>query len=256
MSSFRGQSTAFWTLVAANALLVLATFLWFPLDQLRGGQALPVPETEMPAWQMGLAAAGAALVMYGVLGLVGLSFARELGLPGVCRAGAGRWHLYVLPMLMGLGVGVLMAAVDRLFAEAGLGQPFPHPPFPLSLVASATAGIGEEILFRLFFLGLWAWLLDLVLWRWMGVGTAFGVANSLAALAFAAAHLPAAMVLFGAASPVELPAPVLAELLLLNGLVGLVAGDRFLKDGLVAAVGIHFWADVIWHVVWPAVGVF
>jgi len=31
----------------------------------------------------------------------------------------------------------------------------PHPPFPTSLVASAIAGIGEEIIFRLFFISFW-----------------------------------------------------------------------------------------------------
>ena len=29
------------------------------------------------------------------------------------------------------------------------------------------------------------------------------------------------------------------------------AGERYMKDGLVAAAGVHFWADIIWHVVWP-----
>lgn len=37
----------------------------------------------------------------------------------------------------------------------------------------------------------------------------------------------------------------------LFAVVGLVAGQRYIKDGLVAAVGVHFWADVVWHVVWP-----
>jgi hypothetical protein len=46
---------------------------------------------------------------------------------------------------------------------------------------------------------------------------------------------------------------VLADLVVLNGLVALVAGERYMRDGLVAAMGVHFWADIVWHVIWPLV---
>ena len=36
----------------------------------------------------------------------------------------------------------------------------------------------------------------------------------------------------------------------LNGILGLIAGQRYMKDGLVAAAGIHFWTDVVFHVIW------
>jgi hypothetical protein len=36
-------------------------------------------------------------------------------------------------------------------------------------------------------------------------------------------------------------------------LVGLVAGERYVKDGLVAAAGVHFWTDVVFHVMWGAI---
>ena len=37
-------------------------------------------------------------------------------------------------------------------------------------------------------------------------------------------------------------------------LLGLAAGRLSWRDGLVAAMGVHFWADMIWHVVWPLLG--
>jgi hypothetical protein len=46
---------------------------------------------------------------------------------------------------------------------------------------------------------------------------------------------------------------LLFEVFLLNGIVGLVAGERYMKDGLVAAAGVHFWADVVFHVLWGLV---
>ena len=115
------------------------------------------------------------------------------------------------------------------------------------------AGIGEEIMFRMFVLGLWAFLINLILRRWRATKLALWIANVIAALAFAAGHLPAAMMLLGVTTPDALPPVVLVELFLLNGIVAIVAGERYMRDGLVAAAGVHFWADVVWHVIFPLV---
>jgi membrane protease YdiL (CAAX protease family) len=80
------------------------------------------------------------------------------------------------------------------------------------------------------------------------------IANVIAALAFGAAHLPAAALLVGVSSPSQLPPLVLGEIFLINGIIGLAAGQRAMRDGLVAAMGVHFWADIVWHVVWPLLG--
>lgn len=53
-------------------------------------------------------------------------------------------------------------------AALGRWSGFPHPELPYSIIASASAGIGEEIMFRSFVLGLWAFLGNLFLWRWVG----------------------------------------------------------------------------------------
>ena len=62
------------------------------------------------------------------------------------------------------------------------------------------------------------------------------------------------MMLTDVATPDQIPTLVLIEMFLLNGLLGMVAGERFMKDGLVAAIGVHFWADIVWHVLAPLVG--
>jgi len=84
-------------------------------------------------------------------------------------------------------------------------------------------------------------------------GVALGIANVIAALAFGAGHLPGVMVMLGVSSLNAFPPLALGELFLLNGIIGLVAGERYLKVGLVAAVGVHFWTDIVWHVVWPLI---
>jgi hypothetical protein len=75
----------------------------------------------------------------------------------------------------------------------------------------------------------------------------------IASLAFGAAHLPATMIAVGVATPAELPSIVIAEVFVLSGIVGIVAGERYMQEGLIAAVGVHFWTDVVWHILWPAI---
>jgi hypothetical protein len=48
----------------------------------------------------------------------------------------------------------------------------------------------------------------------------------------------------------DIPSALLAEIFLLNGGLSLFAAYYFRKYGFLAAVGIHFWTDIIWHVVY------
>lgn len=245
-------------LIIANAFLAVLYYLLLPpemLDLAGVGQ----PTLDLPRWVLGLANGGIILVIYSLAGIAGYWFSRRLGLPGTFRPDAGWRSLFLWPLVAGAIVGVFIILVDRglspvVQAQINSSQDWQgiaHPPFPLSIIASATAGIGEEILFRSFVLGFWAFLINLILRRWQATRLALWIGNLIAALAFAASHLPAAMLLLGVSTPAELPPALLAELILLNGVLGLVAGERTFKDGLVAAVGVHFWADIVWHVLYP-----
>jgi hypothetical protein len=239
-------------LLVLFALLAFTAYLLTPFEQLAPpGQTVPAAVSAMPRWQLASANAAIVLVVYGSLGLAGYWFARKLELPGIYREGAG-WRVWLLsPMLIGLAIGVVIVIADQLFARAGATTGFPHPGFPLSVISSGAAGIGEEILFRGLVMGLWAFLLNAALRRWNGRVAALWIGNGIAALAFAAAHIPTAMILLRLSSPAGIPALIMAELFLLNSLLGLVAGQRTMRDGLVAAMGVHFWADIVWHVLWP-----
>jgi hypothetical protein len=250
----RRQLTLFGALVAMNALLVFVAFALGLPNQFMAGQEIAEPFASMPGWLLGLANAGIVLVLYGLLGLAGIWFARKLSLPGIYREGAGWRHWVVVPMAIGAALGVVLIIGDALFARASEDWAgFPHPEFPLSIFASATAGIGEEIIFRLFVMGLWAFLLDLALRRWKARRLALWAGNVIASVAFGAAHLPATMIAVGVSTPAELPSIVIAEVFVLSGIVGIVAGQRYMREGLIAAVGVHFWTDVVWHILWPAV---
>ena len=250
---FRKQLAVFGLFLFIYALLTFLTYLLIPLDQLAPTQTSTAPPLDIPPWQLGLVNAGIVIVVYGLAGLAGMWFARKLEIPPIYREGAG-WRAWALwPAFIGLAIGVVFVAVDQIFAAANAAEGFAHPGFPFSLIASASAGIGEEIMFRGFVMGMWALIFHLLLRRWSGRRAALWVGNVIAALAFSAGHLPGAMMVFGATTLAELPAWVLAEGFLLNSLLALVAGERYIKDGLVAAMGIHFWADIVWHVIFPLI---
>lgn len=245
----RKQLTVFFVLLVVYAICAFLTYAFF-LDELAAFSGVPLPEMPASDLVMGLTIAGMILVVYGILGLLGYWFARRLGLPGIFSE-EGNWRRWFLfPLGLGLVCGVLLMVGDLLFASLnGFGR-FPHPDFPVSILASLSAGIGEEIAFRGFVFGLWGFVLNWLFKRFHGRTAALWIANGIAALAFGAGHLGTLFALTGATSLAELNPVLLAEIFLLNGLVGLVAGERYMKDGLVAAAGVHFWTDVVWHVMW------
>jgi len=197
-----------------------------------------------------LANAGIILVVYGILGLLGIWFARKLDLPGIYREDGNWKRLFWVPLLIGVLCGFILVVGDLLFARFNDFGLFPNPGFPASILASISAGIGEEIAFRGFVLGLWAIILNFLLKRINGLNAALWLSNIIAALAFGAGHLGSLMILTGASTIMDISPILLIEIFLLNGIVGIAAGDRYIKDGLVAAVGVHFWTDIVFHVIW------
>jgi membrane protease YdiL (CAAX protease family) len=254
MANHKKQLAVFYSLLLVYVLLIFITYA-FVFDQAMASAPVPIQKLPYPTWVYGLMNGGIILVLYGGFGLAGYWFARKLGLPGIYREGAGWGGLILQPLWIGLILGVIIIIGDRIFALIGGGQGFPHPAFPFSMIASASAGIGEEILFRGFVLTFWALLFHFILKKWNAQKTSLWVGNIIAALAFGAGHLPSIMYLNNVSSPAALTTPTLLAVFLLNGILGLIAGERQMKNGLVAAMGIHFWADVLWHVVWPLAGV-
>ena len=245
----RKQLTVFLVLLLIYALCGFATYAFFTAE-LSATAGLPMPDLGVSNTVVGLASAGIILVGYGILGLAGYWFARKLDLPGIFSEDGNWRRWFLIPLGLGLIGGVLVVILDVVFAPInGYGR-IVHPGFPLSIIASLSAGIGEEILFRGFVFGLWGLLLNWLFKRFHGRTLALWIANVIAALAFGAGHFGTIMVLTGASSLAELSPVLLLELILINGVIGLIAGQRYMKDGLVAAVGVHFWTDMVFHVLW------
>ena len=193
---------------------------------------------------------GMILVGYGLLGLLGYYLSKKLNWPGIFNEQVEPKKLFLRPLYIGLVAGVALIVIERIFVVFHTLGELAHPPFPYSILGSLAAGIGEELLFRLFLVSFWAFILGFIFKRFNKQNIVNWIAIIVAALAFGALHLPSAMYLYGATTPAELPIIFIVELFVLNGIIGVVAGREFIKYGFIAAIGIHFWADVVWHVIY------
>jgi Type II CAAX prenyl endopeptidase Rce1-like len=238
------------TLLVLLVILALAAALNTVLPQ--GNIAgMPVSqESPIPKWQLMLGGAGITFVLYGALGFLGLFLWRKLGFPEIWEEAVSSRQRFGIPALVGAGLGIVLIIGDLLFSRInGVGRLI-HPPFPTSLVASVSAGIGEEMIFRLFFISFWTWLVGKVILRGRGLSVVYWVVASFAALAHSAAHLPTLMILFGVTDPLKFSPVLLLEVFLLNSLISVFGAYYFRKSGFLATVGIHFWTDFVWHMLW------
>jgi membrane protease YdiL (CAAX protease family) len=163
----------------------------------------------------------------------------------------------LVSVALGLGAGVAMEALDLLLfaplSPEGVGHLLrqPQPPAWMGLLASVEGGVTEEIELRLFLLSFIALAVRRLTGRSPAGGAApmsdavFWTANLLTAVLFGLGHLPLT------ARLVSLTPLVVARALVLNGLVGLIAGSLFRRRGIEAAMICHFSADLILHVAAP-----
>lgn len=215
---------------------------------------MPKEDFTTSKWVLALTGAAISIVIYGGLGLIGMKLSRLLAFPDLWSKNVTNTHRFIIPAIAGISIGIVFIFSDWAFSRFTDLQSLPHPPFPTSLAASISAAIGEEIIYRLFFISFWLWLIGAILFRGKHMNTIFWIIVVLSAIVFTAGHLPSVMYLYEYKSISEFGGPLLAELFLLNGILSVFAAYYFRKYGILAAIGIHFWTDVIWHVVWGAIG--
>jgi len=228
-------------LAAINVFLPQGAFLLLP-------QELPAPKLVLA-----LVNATTMLILYGSLGFLGLKLSQKLGLADIWDSKISNKQRFLIPALIGIGLGIFLILADAILSKFHTLGPFPHPSFPTSLVTSAIAGIGEELIFRLFFISFWVWFISHVILKKKWQNKIFWIVTVISALAFALGHIPSVMILFGLNTVNEIPLALMSEIILLNGVLSLFAAYYFRKFGFLAAVGIHFWTDIVWHVVWGVI---
>ena len=244
MKRFSPSTAVFVALVFINAILAgVATFM---------PQGLPqaLPDGELDLLPIALLNAGAVLLIYGGIGYAGLRLTRKLGYPDLLDARVSTRQRFVPPTIVGLWLGLLFIVADNIFGRFHQYGPLPHPPFPTSIVASITAGIGEEMIFRLFFIPFLVWLISRVVLKGAQEQVVYWNAAIFSAIFFAAGHLPSIMFLLGTTSLSEIPAAMMTEIFLLNGTLSLVAAYFLRRSGYLAAATVHTSANIVWHVIW------
>ena len=244
MSRPSPSTAVFIGLVVLNAILAAAaTFM-------PQGTAVGMPEGETGLLPIALVNGAMVLVLYGGVGYVGLRLSRKLGYPDLLDTRVTTRQRFINPAIIGLWLGLLFIVADNIFGRFHQYGPLPHPPFPTSIVASLSAGIGEEMVFRLFFIPLLVWLVSRVVLKGQQEQVVFWNAAIFSAVFFAAGHIPSVMYLLDVASLSDIPAAMLAEMFLLNGVLSLVAAYLMRKSGYLAAVTLHTSTDIVWHVIW------
>ena len=198
---------------------------------------------------------------------IGLTLGPKVGLgaPGVSTwlsGGPGlgrRLRLLVVPALIGgVAVGVALAIwepwiEDRLMPklpESALRAEEVAEQMPAwkPLLASFSAGVTEELLFRLGLMTLFVWLGAKMTRRQPPGVPVFWTANLMAALLFGLSHL---------ANVVELGIPITYRIVLLvligNGMAGLVIGWLYWRRSFETAILAHFVADIVLKVAVPII---
>jgi membrane protease YdiL (CAAX protease family) len=118
-----------------------------------------------------------------------------------------------------------------------------------AFLASFYGGIAEEVLLRLFLVSLFVWITFKIKKTADGYATNIGIWLSivLAAIVFGLGHLPAT------AQITPLTGLVVIRAIVLNGVGGIIFGWLYWKKGIESAMIAHFSADIVLHVITPAV---
>lgn len=212
---------------------------------------IPMEEIELSKSILALANLGIVLLIYGPLGYIGLKLSEKVNLTANNLINPKIW--LKKSTVAGVLLGVIFIMLDLIFASAhGLGL-LPHPSFFAGIIASITAGIGEEIIFRLFFITFWYWFIGYIIFRKKYNNIVYWSISCISAILFTVGHLPSIMYLYGFKSFTNIPLLLLLELLLMNGTLSLIAASYYRKYGIFAAMNTHFVLDIIWHVLWGLV---
>ncbi|MBN1855660.1 MAG: CPBP family intramembrane metalloprotease [Dehalococcoidia bacterium] len=244
MRRYSPSTLLFFGLVVLNAILA-ATSSLLPQGMEQGEGTATISPAMAAAFN-----AGVVLFLYGGLGYLGLRLSRKLGYPDLLDPQVTTHQRFITPCVAGLWIGLIFIVADGFFGRFHSLGPLPHPPFPLSLLASFSAGIGEEMVFRLFFIPFLVWLISSVALKGEQKNTVFWVATFFSASFFAMGHIPSVMLMIGNPSFADIPTAMLIEIFLLNGLLSMVTAYFMRTSGYLAAVTVHTSTDIVWHVIW------
>lgn len=238
------------------------TILFFALVGLVGGffvgiyqlESFP-PELQQQVYDQGVTKTMLGLVSavqsagYGiVLGAFGILLGKQTGL----------WkdekNLTKKPLIISLVIGIvggmIMILSDLLFfgnySQAIMNSYFVKPTIPYLIAMVTYGGVIEEVMLRLFFMSLIAFVLHKIFGKKNEKPTTsiLVISNIITALLFATGHLPATFIMIGS-TPL-----IIFRCFLLNGGLGLTFGYLYRKYGLRYAMLAHAGCHVVSKLIW------
>jgi hypothetical protein len=180
-----------------------------------------------------------------LLGLGGLWLARRIGLPGFWNPDLPASRKWLLPVLLGVGFGILAIGIDVLTGwtdaiEKKLGIPSIHIDFPASLLIYPGGAVIVNVIYYLIPIPLLVWLVSGLLLRGRFREPVFWCAAALAA-----AVEPLTQDLSDPG-----PAWVMLLVLLSDYALNVAQVALFRRGGFFATVLLRVSFYLVWHVVW------
>ncbi len=247
------------------AVLATACILPYALALAPAQLAHAVQQTGMPAAALVALSLLQSAILLAVATFGGLWAARRLGLGAPLLQAALRGQRVPYPPLgpaaaaavLGVVASLVIVGLDAgVFAPALRAGSVAAPPAIApwkGALASLYGGIAEEIELRLFLLSWIALAGRAIAARLAGAREpgaltpgVFWAANVVAAVLFGLGHLPAT------AEIMPLTPLVVTRAIVLNGLLGLIAGYLYWRRGIEMAMLCHFSGDLVLHVAVPA----
>ncbi len=185
-------------------------------------------------------------LLYAVaLGFIGRFFAKKIGL---WRSLSFEFKPLVSVILVSLIGGAIFTLGDYHlfgnFIDVVKDSYLVKPTFNYIIASITYGGVVEEVMLRLFFMSLIAFLLHKLSRKQEVSDSQLVIANVISAILFAAGHIPATLAM------VELTPIVLARCFLMNGGFGLAFGRLYRKYGIqyamLAHAGVHIVSKLIW----------
>jgi hypothetical protein len=186
------------------------------------------------------------LGIIGSLGLIGAWLTTKTGFPSAWDARISNWRRILLPILLGVGFGLLEITVNELTDFSALqvarhGAAQQYTGFMPMLLAFTAASIIVEVLFRLFPVTLLLWLISNVLLKGRGQAQTFWTLAVVSSVLYALSQL---------IDLVILPVPVMVVLLLALFAESFSQAALFRKYSFLAAIVLRMAFYVVWNVLY------
>jgi hypothetical protein len=181
-----------------------------------------------------------------ILGIIGKILAKKIGVwRNVTFNKKGNIELILVTLVGGAAFILLDVLIFGNFSEV-IKDSYAIKPTLEYIIASVTYGaVIEEIMLRLFFMSLIAFIIQKIAKKEEMNDRILMIANVIAALLFAAAHLPATIMSISPITPM-----IIFRCFLLNGGFGLMFGRLYRKYGIhyamIAHGGVHIVSKLIW----------